>query len=72
MFINEDVELDESSLPKMMQEDIKILRDYYAKGEWGLFDNYFEAAEACAKQFWNDGRISWATLEAYRNKYGIC
>lgn len=70
MYIDKTIEL-RTDLPNKLVEDLEILENYYADGDWLNFDTYFEAFEGTVKAHYIAGKIQLEDLNLIFEKYGI-
>lgn len=71
LMIDHTVEIDISSLPKLLQNTIIEMEEYEKKGEWIMYDGLAEGLESFAKSALLENKISNAQYDLILKKYGI-
>jgi hypothetical protein len=71
LMIDHTIEIDISSLPKLLQNTIIEMEEYEKKGEWIMYDGLAEGLESFAKSALLENKISNAQYDLILKKYGI-
>lgn len=71
LMIDHTIEIDTSSLPKLLQNTIIEMEEYEKKGEWIMYDGLAEGLESFAKSALLENKISNAQYDLILKKYGI-
>lgn len=71
LMIDHTIEIDTSSLPKLLQNTISEMEEYEKKGEWIMYDGLAEGLESFAKSALLENKISNAQYDLILKKYGF-
>lgn len=71
LMIDHTIEIDISSLPKLLQNTINDMEEYEKKGEWIMYDGLAEGLESFAKSALLENKISSSQYDLILKKYGI-
>ena len=71
LMIDHTIEIDTSSLPKLLQNTIKEMEEYEKKGEWIMYDGLSEGLESFAKSALLENKISNSQYDLILKKYGV-
>lgn len=71
LMIDHTVEIDISSLPKLLQNTIHEMEEYEKKGEWIMYDGLAEGLESFAKSALLENKISSSQYDLILKKYGF-
>lgn len=71
LMIDHTIEIDTSSLPKLLQNTIIEMEEYEKKGEWIMYDGLAEGLESFAKSALLENKISSSQYDLILRKYRI-
>ena len=71
LMIDHTIEIDISSLPKLLQNTINDMEEYEKKGEWIMYDGLAEGLESFAKSALLENKISSSQYDLILKKYGL-
>ena len=71
LMIDHTIEIDISSLPKLLQNTINDMEEYEKKGEWIMYDGLAEGLESFAKSALLENKISSSQYDLILKKYGV-
>lgn len=74
LMIDHTIEIDISSLPKLLQNtihEIHEMEEYEKKGEWIMYDGLSEGLESFAKSALLENKISSSQYDLILKKYGL-
>lgn len=71
LMIDHTIEIDISSLPKLLQNTINDMEEYEKKGEWIMYDGLAKGLESFAKSALLENKISSSQYDLILKKYGF-
>ena len=71
LMIDHTIEINTSSLPKLLQNTIIEMEEYEKKGEWIMYDGLSEGLESFAKSALLENKISSSQYDLIIKKYGL-